>query len=230
MSFSLALQWVFAGIGFLLEILIISAVLRHGRRTYALVLVYSVVLFLTSVVEAAAILAPRTGWTLVTRDYYWVGEFLRQFLIFSIIIWFTYRRLLHSPAGRRAARWLVAAAILFTAASIALTRNPLLNLWFTTASRNLSFCALILNLILWGVLLRDRRRDRRMLTVSGGLGIQMAGQAIGQSLRQMYGLSRSLVWAGNLVIVASHLLSLYILWTAFRGPTETDGPSTGDAG
>ena len=49
--------------------------------------------------------------------------------------------------------------------------------------------------------------------VSGGMGIQMAGKAIGHSLRQ---LSRSAMMPGDLVIVLSHLLCLYIWWQAFR--------------
>jgi hypothetical protein len=49
--------------------------------------------------------------------------------------------------------------------------------------------------------------------VSGGLGIQMAGKAIGHSLRQLSPLNPL---AGDLVIVLSHLLCLYIWWHAFR--------------
>ena len=87
----------------------------------------------------------------------------------------------------------------------------------TRFSRNLGFLAVLLNLVLWAALLKHRRPDQTLLLVSGGMGIQMAGKAIGHALRQ---LSPSTVTAGNLVIVLSHLLCLYIWWQAFRKPSE----------
>jgi hypothetical protein len=83
----------------------------------------------------------------------------------------------------------------------------------TQLSRNLGFLAVILNLVLWAVLIKSQRADRTLLMVSGGIGIQMAGKAIGHSLRQ---LSRSTIVAGDLTIVLSGLLCLYIWWQAFR--------------
>jgi uncharacterized membrane protein YsdA (DUF1294 family) len=86
----------------------------------------------------------------------------------------------------------------------------------TQFSRNVGFLAVILNLVLWAALLKHRRPDQTLLMVSGGIGIQMAGKAIGHSLRQW----RPTVTTGDLVIVLSHLLCLYIWWQAFRKPSE----------
>jgi hydrogenase-4 membrane subunit HyfE len=83
----------------------------------------------------------------------------------------------------------------------------------TQLSRDLGFLAVILDLALWAVLIQSRRPDRTLLMVSAGMGIQMAGKAIGHSLRQ---LSRSAIVPGNLIIVLSGLLCLYIWWQAFR--------------
>jgi F0F1-type ATP synthase assembly protein I len=88
----------------------------------------------------------------------------------------------------------------------------------TKLARNLSFCSVILNLALWAVLIKARHTDRRLLLISGGLGVQMAGKAIGHSLRQV---SASTVLAGNLVYVLSHLACMYIWWQAFRHSTVT---------
>jgi hypothetical protein len=49
--------------------------------------------------------------------------------------------------------------------------------------------------------------------ISGGLGIQAAGMAIGHSLRQI---SRHTLVAGNIVVVLSHLFCLFVWWQAFR--------------
>ena len=111
---------------------------------------------------------------------------------------------------------LIAGSVLFAALSLYFTYNHGLDLWMTQFSRNVGFLAVILNLILWAALLKHRRPDQTLLLVSGGMGIQMAGKAIGHSLRQL----RLTVTTGNLVIVLSHLLCLYIWWQAFRKPSE----------
>jgi len=44
------------------------------------------------------------------------------------------------------------------------------------------------------------------------MGIQMAGKAVGHSLRQM---SPLLVTSGDLILVFSHLICLWFWWQAF---------------
>jgi uncharacterized membrane protein YsdA (DUF1294 family) len=107
-------------------------------------------------------------------------------------------------------------SVLFAALSLYFSRKHLLDLWMTQFSRNVGFLAVILNLILWAALLKRRRPDPTLLLLSGGMGIQMAGKAIGHSLRQL----RLTVTTGDLVIVLSHLLCLYIWWQAFRKPSR----------
>lgn len=83
----------------------------------------------------------------------------------------------------------------------------------TQLSRNLGFAAVILNLLLWAALIRSSPVNRTLLMLSGGFGIEMAGQAIGHSFRQI---SRSLILTGDIIIVITSLVCLYIWWQAFR--------------
>jgi len=75
-----------------------------------------------------------------------------------------------------------------------------------------------MDIILWTSLLATRGRDRQLLLLSGGLGVQFAGSAIGESLRQMAMKSRShpLAFTGSTVIVLSNLFRFYAWWQALR--------------
>jgi hypothetical protein len=54
--------------------------------------------------------------------------------------------------------------------------------------------------------------------VTGGLGLQFTGEAIGQSLRQISQNHFSLFVLGNLIGGITHLLRLYVWREAFRRP------------
>jgi hypothetical protein len=198
-------------LGIVLQILIIAALLRGPYRNFKVLFVYSVVLFLITVGEAAAFY-DREIWTKTSR-HYWIGDAILQTLIFVFVISLIHRAMATSLKRATIRRILVGGAALFVASSVYLTREPKFGAWMTTLSRNLGLAAVILNLFLWAALIREPSVDRKLLLVSGGLGIQMAGKAIGHSLRQ---LSRSMIFTGDLIIVLSHLACLYIWWQAFR--------------
>ncbi len=204
--------WILlSSLGIALQLLVINALVRGAIRRYRALFAYVVVLFLTTIVEAAVFYRPAATW--ITTDYYWAFDAVRQALIFLIVLSFTDQALpgSHRVPSVRGVLW--GGAALFVAASLYFTRDPVFGRWMTDLSRNLGFLAVALNMILWAVLLRSRRVDRVLLMVTGGMGIQMAGKAIGHSLRQVSGNG---VLPGNLVLVLSHLLCLYIWWQAFR--------------
>src|SRR5437588_542548 len=58
-------------------------------------------------------------------------------------------------------------------------------LWVTQVARDLSFASVVLTLVLWLILISSRKKDHQLLMVTGGLGLQFTGEAIGQSLRQV---------------------------------------------
>jgi len=76
----------------------------------------------------------------------------------------------------------------------------------------------LMDIVLWTSLLATRDRDRRLLLLSGGLGVQFAGTAVGESLRQLALRSRSLPLArsGSFIIVAANLFRFYAWWRALR--------------
>jgi hypothetical protein len=83
----------------------------------------------------------------------------------------------------------------------------------TLVTRDLNIWAVILDLILWSLLVASRRRNRPLLLLSGGLGIQLTGAIMGQSLRRM---SPDLFFAGALLEVSTSLLALFVWWRALR--------------
>src|ERR1035438_6228587 len=69
------------------------------------------------------------------------------------------------------------------------------------------------DLILWSLLVAARRPNRRLMLLSGGLGLQLTGAIMGEQLRN---LSRSLRPEGIFLEVVSGFLGLYIWWRALR--------------
>jgi hypothetical protein len=208
--------WAGAGIvGHLLQILVLSVMLRGAYRRYGALFGYTVVLFVTTAVEAVAFYWPR--YAAISSTDYWIFDSIRQVLLYVVVISLIFSASDQSAKRSSIGRFLITGSVLFAALSLYFTYNRGLDFWMTRFSRNLGFLAVILNLVLWAALLKHRRPDQTLLLVTGGMGIQMAGKAIGHALRQ---LSHSTVTIGNLVIVLSHLLCLYIWWQAFRKPSE----------
>ena len=208
--------WAGAGIvGLLLQILVVRVMLRGAYRRYGVLFGYTLVLFVTTAIEAAAFFWPR--YAAIQSTDYWIFDSLRQVFLYAVVISLIFSASDHSSKRASFGRLLILGSVLFAALSLYFTYGHVFDRWMTRFSRNVGFLAVILNLVLWATLLKHRRPDQILLLVSGGLGIQMAGKAIGHSLRQ---LSRSTVTTGDLVIVLSHLLCLYIWWQAFRKPSE----------
>ena len=203
-----------AAVGLVLQVLLIAAMLRGAYRLYRVLFVYAVVLLMTTSIEATAVFG--SGYAAGLAAYYWVGDSIRQTLLYVVVISLILSASDQSAKRASIGRLLIAGSLLFAVLSLYFTYNRGLDFWMTRFSRNLGFLAVILNLILWAALLKHRRPDPTLLLVSGGMGIQMAGKAIGHSLRQL----RLTVTTGDLVIVLSHLLCLYIWWQAFRKPSE----------
>ena len=221
------LQYALWAIGMALEVLAISALLRGAYKRFPLLFAYCVTLFLTTVVEVASYTAAYSGARELAdkwKYYYWVNDALLQALVFAVVISLIYRAV---GRGRRAMRvLLVAGALLIFGVSFLAHRGPMSDLsgWMTLVSRDLSFAAVILDLLLWMLLIAARRKDRQLLMLSGALGIQFTGAAIGQSVRQLARGARNfpLAVAGSMLVVVSNLVCLYVWWQAFRDAPEED--------
>ena len=203
--------WLIIGVGLVLQLLVIAVVLRRRQGGFKVLFIYLVLLFLSTVLNAAAYYNP--GTQVRAARYYWLSDAVRQAFIFLLVLSFIHNALVQRVNRTPLRRMLWAGACLYVLASLYFTWDPRIGHWMTNLSRNLAFLAVILNLILWAALIQFRRGDRVLLMVSGGMGIEMAGKAIGHSLRQ---LSKSTELTGDLILVITHLLCLCIWWQAFR--------------
>jgi hypothetical protein len=202
-----------ATVGVILQVLLIAAMLRGAFRVFKVLFVYAVVLLVTTAFDVTAFFG--SGYSRGLAAYYWIYDGIRQAVLYVVVISLIFSASEQSAKRASLQRLLIAGSVLFVAFSLYFTYNRGLSFWMTQFSRNLGFLAVILNLVLWAALLKHRP-DQTLLLVSGGMGIQMAGKAIGHSLRRFH----ITVTLGDLVLVLSHLLCLYIWWQAFRKPIK----------
>jgi hypothetical protein len=91
-------------------------------------------------------------------------------------------------------------------------------MWMAPWTRDITFCAAILDLALWAILIGSRSKDSRLLMLSGGMGIMFCGLAIGESLRTIaiHYRSHPIVLAGNALEQIGNIIFLYVWWQTFR--------------
>lgn len=222
-----AVQYVSWLLWFPLELLVIAALLRGAFRRYPAIFAYSVAVFLTSVVETAAYIGSFSGARLAfTRaQYYWVDEGIRQFLLFVVVISLLYQATSSIRVRAVLRTSLIVGAILIAAISFLVhyDSHVVMGRWMTQWTRDLNFSSAILDLSLWGILLNSRNYDEHLLMLSGALGIQFTGEAIGQTLRNQF---PSILLAADTTIVVANLACLYIWWQVFRAsPVRKASPS-----
>lgn len=210
-------QWPFWIIGLSFQYLVTQALLSGPFRQFTVIFAYLLCLTLTTITDILIRLdVGKVGSTYIS--YYWAGDLLRESALYAVVI----SLILHAmPNSRRRAallRVLVALAMLFWAGSIVVCQDPNFTKWMTKVVRNLSFCSAVSTLILWFVLIASEKRDTRLLVITGGLGLQMTGEAIGQSLIQI---SKSTQEVGWLTMLFAHFLCLYIWWRAFSTSPES---------
>lgn len=210
-----ALQYISWAVGVLLNLLVVRAMLRGAYREYSLAFAYAVALLLVTVAEIAISNAPpHTQFT-----YYWTDEIILDVLVFALVIGFIDRAAGESQRRPIARHWLIIAAVVIFAASYIIHRGPNRNRHWTLVSRDLNLCAVILDLILWTLLLAARRPNRRLLLLSGGLGLQLTGAIMGETVRHKFH-SNGGLYAGTLLEVITGFMMLYIWWHAFRRATS----------
>ncbi len=215
-------------VGLPLELLILAALLRGAYKEFPLVFLYVVVDFLTSVIEIRPSLAYVSRTPHAVREWaliYWVDERIMQVLVFLLVISLIYRAAGGFRPRRTLLALLVCGTLLFAGVSFFLHYDARVvpGRWMTPWTRDLNLCATILDLALWAMLIAPRKKNYRLLMLSGALGIRFTGQAIGQSLRQigqsLETRSPSLVLAGSILIMLANLVCLYLWWRTFAVST-----------
>ena len=198
-----------------LYLVLLRRLISNAYRDYTILFLYVCILLLTTATDYAFVFKPRPNpFKIDPLILYYIDDFIRQLMVYVIVISLIYRALPGDLRARGFGRWLILAAVAMAAVFVMLLRDPRISRWMTSVVRNLSFLAMFLNLGLWLLLIRRRSRDRRLLALTSGLGLQMAGEAIGQSIRL---LGARFVDFGNVVLVVSHVLCL-VVWAHAFGP------------
>jgi hypothetical protein len=206
-------------IGLTLQYLALSALLRGKWRVYPLVFAYVALLLATTIVDIGVYF---TSSSRIWAIYYWCAELVRQTAMYAVVISLAIKSLPYGRSRPALVRLALAFAIAFYSLSMALEYRPVLNEWMMTVVRNLSFGSAVANLGLWFYLIHGDRRDITTLMLAGGLGLQMTGEAVGQSIRHLV---PAQAFAASMLIVASHFLCMLIWWQALQrpGPNGAEG-------
>lgn len=173
----------------LCQLILLFLLLRGPFRKYLVFSLYVFAALATNPVELIAY--HRFGWkSAAYRQLYWTDHVGLELLLFLVVIAFTYQALRESPLRSKAAKALgliVAVAVLLPFTLLHDHHNPkygfFTSQWFNHVSQIWNFGAAIMNLVLWGALLANRRRDPQLVTLSIGLGILTSSAAIGWGAR-----------------------------------------------
>ena len=212
-------------VGVPLEFLVIFVLVRGPYRLFPLVFVYAAANFITTLVEIPAytesfVTGNREVWRHAARVY-WVNEWILQLLVFALVISLIGQAVTGARYQRVIRAGLAVGAILFAGISLLVHYLPppaQFGYWMTPWTRDLNFCAAILDLALWMILIASRKAERRLLLVSGGLGMQFTGEAIGEGIRDlsMPRMVAELSLAGSVIAMLADLACLYVWWQTFR--------------
>jgi hypothetical protein len=210
-------------IGLPLQLLIIGAMLRGAYRRFPFLFAYMIGDLLTTVVEVPSAVGydrGTQGAVFAFPAVYWFNAVVMQVLVYAVVMSLIYEATGQLRSRRIVRASLIAGALLFAGISFLIHWNPALNTgsFLTPWIRDLNFCSSILDLALWALLIAAREKDNRVLLLSGGLGIQFTGQAMGTSIRQLAlrTRSRALSLTGGVMMLLANLVFLYIWWQAMR--------------
>jgi len=220
------LQWLIFLVSAPLQIFVIVSLLRRGAaKEYPLVFAFSAVLLLTTAVDGVLFSGTLTVSKNLVKLYYYRNETVRQFLLFAVVLSLIERATRANVHRVRILILLGIASVATIGLSLYLHSNVRpFALLATVVTRDLSFGSAVLTLLLWLMLISARTKDRQLLMVTVGLGLEFTGEAIGQSLRQLAAFQhdRSIMLVGNLFLSLSHLMRLYVWSQAFRRPGEKE--------
>src|ERR1039457_4692614 len=173
-----------------LDLMVIAALLRGEYRRYPFIFLYAVVDLVTTIIEIQPSLAYNSGTAEAKHQWavmFWFNERIMQVLVFLLVISLVYSVTRHLRPRRTLLTGMICGTLLVVAISLWAHHdlNHHIGRYMTRLTRDLNFFAAILDLGLWALLIGSRKKDYKLLLVTGGLGIQFAGGAIGQSLRDM---------------------------------------------
>ena len=221
-------------VGVPLEFLLVAALLRGAYRRFPFVFAFAIVLLVTTLVEIPA----NVNYALHPSDpqiskhfakIYWIDQGILWVIILAVVISLIDQAATRVRSRRLVRAGLIVGALLFAGISFALHYQATLKyfgFWMAPWTRDLSFGSAILDLGLWTLLISSGRGDLRLLLISGGLGLQFAGEAIGAALQRLSIAHKldSLNLAGSIITTLAGLACLYVWWRTFRLSPVTQHP------
>src|SRR6266404_1303436 len=207
------LQWVIFAVSVTLQVCVIASLRRGPYKEYPFVYAYSLVSFLKVLVDAALFTGVVSFSGPGKLAYYYRSDAVREFLLFTVVVSLIESAIQETSYRGRVRVLLAVTASVLVFVSLLVHWDPArFALWMTKVTRDLSFGSVVLTLLLWMMLISSPKRNRALLMLTVGLGLQFTGEAIGQSLRQIAHSQRSTgtVFAGNLLLSISHLMRLYV--------------------
>jgi len=223
----LAIQILAYAVDLPLQILVVAALLRGSWRRFPMVLALSAVELVSALVQAPGTLQTLAGHHppgLSYQTLYWYGAIVEGLLLYSVMISLLYRATERLRSARQARVALILGACAVAGGALLVHYDPSQQprVWLTSWFRDLYFACAVMDIVLWTLLLAARDKDRQLLLLSGGLGVEFAGSAIGESLRQMAIRSRShpLSLTGAVVMLAAGAFRYYAWWRALRRQSE----------
>ncbi len=213
--------WIALGIaGTCLQVVVIYRMTLGFYRNYPGVFFYLLVLFLTATADFAGAMSAEAwgGWY---RRIWGFNNIARHFAgIIAVVSLYFHATLTHPR--RSAVRFRVVLLLLLTvAASLMWNWAGEFEIFYVQlVGRDMSFVTAVMNLVLWFALIRSRTREAVLFLVSGGLGLNMAGEAIAQSL---YSLELEPREIASAISVGSHLLCLLIWLRALNVYARSKG-------
>jgi hypothetical protein len=207
-------------VGLPLELLIVATLLRGGYRRYPFVFAYVVADLITTVIEIRPSLGYGSRSEVMIHQFmwiYWIDERVMQILMFLVVISLVYLAAQDQRPSGSGVAGIIGGTLIFTGISFLIHYSPRLYIgqWMTPWTRDLNFAGALLDLGLWAKLISQPRKDYRLLMVSGALGIQFTGQAIGQAIRALSH-SPTVRFLANILLLSMDLIFLYLWYQAFR--------------
>lgn len=223
-------QWLAWSVSIPLQGLLLNALARSGFRSFPFLFLYALTLFFWTIANVAG----REGGRLPAswQTAYWTVEVTLQVLLYCLVLALVRRALRTHPNRVKFLRALILLVVVYWLGSCVLTYSPRRNAWMTDFTKYVSFGGALMNLVVWALLVGGRHPDRSLLMISGGYGVQSAGEAISQSLHSIAAGSRSLLLytAGNVAALLTHSICLLIWWKAIvyenaqrRAQAKTEG-------
>jgi hypothetical protein len=151
---------------------------------------------------------------------YWTNDVIVDLLRFLLVIGLMYRA---TSGPKRASVARILGVIVVVALALPFLLFPMFpngpkawieGSWFNSTSELLNFGAAIMNLVLWGVLIADRKRDPQLAIVSVGLGVVVTGAAISYGFK-VYIVSSAAVFIPNMFLTLTRLVGWGIWCRAF---------------